>query len=624
MKVQRIIERLGELIASGEYEPLESDRLEIKDNSSSSSDWKEVYKSVCAFLNTDGGILILGIKEDTKNKKYVLKGYQTTQEDKLKEIQTRVFKGQEGQPLDLKEENLIHFKTDNTLEKPLLLIYVDQLPEEKKYAFYKRKAYERILTGDHVVSERKIAAQNEYKQEVIQSRELLPVPRASLSSLNVDKLNEYIQLLNREVKTESLKADIDEARSFLHRKYFVRNSEPTVLGVLVCGDHPEDLLGNRCQADCYVLSETHIAESKQIIRDNILNLMEKSVAFVQRNVQVGIRVEKAGSSQFEYPRKLVRESVNNALAHRDYAIEKYISIRIQPGTSIEIRNPGRFKASLLIELEAEKNRPVRRIIPSNPKPQNPKLAEVLKVFDKWEGQGLGMATLTNACLNNEIDLPYYKFFSQDELSLTIPRGKLLDKEVEQRFEAFSGYFFRKLNGKHLSEAQKTVLSYLYKSELANQKGWYTILLTKDNNHLEALSLLETHELVHKHDDGKTFYTDVYLIDKTLLRTEFFTELRAVFGGEFDQLSANYQEVLQKVYEYNQFSLIQHPSANQVGNALWIQRGNANVLDGFEAFKRKVRNIISQLNKKKFIVRVEDNPEYRINENFERTPSIFDS
>jgi hypothetical protein len=50
-----------------------------------------------------------------------------------------------------------------------------------------------------------------------------------------------------------------------------------------------------------------------------------------------------------------------------------------------------------------------------------------------------MSTLTNECLANNIDLPYYKFHSEDELSLFIRKGKLLDDKMESLFKAYAGY-----------------------------------------------------------------------------------------------------------------------------------------------------------------------------------------
>ena len=396
----------------------------------------------------------------------------------------------------------------------------------------------------------------------------------------------------------------------------VRDKQPTLLGMLTCGKNPEDFLFNRCQVDCYIdhPSKELITRSRKLLMDTVINLMEEAERFVIQNIDTGISIEKSGSATYEYPLELIRESINNSLAHRDYSIDKFITIKIIPKRQIEIRNPGRFKQQLRVELDVRGKNPVRRIIPGDSQANNPRLADILKVFNKWEGQGIGMATLTGACLHNEIDLPYYNFLSADELSLIIPSGKLVDKQMESLFETYSGYFKKRLNGDNLTVEQKRVLAYFYKSESANKFFRYTILLTKDNNHLDAIRSLIEAELIFPHPKSDNI-NPVYLVDRQLFQNNFYSELSDQFGERFTSLKSDSKEILNLIYETNNFSDDPYLSANQVGTILWIRQGNENVIDGFEDFKRKVRYIVSQLEKKKFIIRKSGNPKYLINDSY---------
>lgn len=436
-RIEQILIEIETCIQSGIFKKLEDDKLDIKDNSHNASDWKEVFKTASAFLNTNGGIILIGIHEDEKNQTFHIKGFNKANEDKLKTIK-KEFRNEKKEAIDL-EQYFASFKFYEILGQQVVAVYIEELPEELKYVYYDGFAFERKITGDHKISDNKIKAQSEYKLEIQNAKELQPVINSKLENLNVDKLNEYIQLLNKEVLVERIKVDLESAKSFLERKGFITKSfEPTILGILVCGNNIDDILGSRSQVDCYVDTGVVVAENKKILKDNILKLMEKGINFILQNIQVGVSVEAGGTSVPEYPIRLIRESVNNSLAHRDYGINKFININIIPNKHIELRNPGRFKSQLILQ-DIFSKIPIRRIIAGNSKPNNPKLAEVLKVFDKWEGKGLGMSTLTNECLANNIDLPYYKFHSEDELSLFIRKGKLLDDKMESLFKAYAGY-----------------------------------------------------------------------------------------------------------------------------------------------------------------------------------------
>jgi len=85
------------------------------------------------------------------------------------------------------------------LGKEVLAIYIEEIPEDLKYAYYEGFAYERLITGDQKIKSNKIAAQAEYKQEILNARELQPVINTSLNDIDINKLNEYIHLLNKEV-----------------------------------------------------------------------------------------------------------------------------------------------------------------------------------------------------------------------------------------------------------------------------------------------------------------------------------------------------------------------------------------------------------------------------------------
>jgi ATP-dependent DNA helicase RecG len=621
-EIAKFIAQVEDCITNGQYKAIETDKVELKDLSGG-DDWKELYKTTCAFLNSKGGIIIIGINENRLERKYTLTGYSDGNEDKLKSL-PKQFTDDSGKACDLSEYiRPDSFEIIEVMGKRLCAVFVEKLPEDQKFVLFKGIAYERNLTGDHKISPENIIRQKELRKELELSRELTPVPDATIENIDIDKINDYIQRLNQDIKVETYKSDVISSVSFLERKKFIVKEKPTLLGMLVCGNHIHDFIGARCQVDCFVESPEKIAENKKSYRDNIIQLLERSYSFIISSISTGISVERGGTRILEYPERLIRETINNALAHRDYSVNRFVNVTVNPGKTIEIRNPGKFREEQIIRVEGEF--PLRRIIPV-PKATNPRLADILKYFDRWEGKGWGMSSLTNAALNNDIDLPWYFLYSDNDIGLFIPKGRVLDDEIKGWLKIFSKYILSKTNGYSLNAEQETALAYFLKSERFNKQEKYTIALTPDNNHFSVIKELEGWGLIYKHPKSPQLHP-IYLVDRQLIQSDFTKELRDIFGGDYDELGKLYKEVLNVVYHFNEFSLaINDINAAQVGDFLYYKQ-NPRILDvkHYNDYKRRIRTIIKNLTNKKFLLQEKEKGRkyYMINRAYQRTQSLFD-
>lgn len=138
-----------------------------------------------------------------------------------------------------------------------------------------------------------------------------------------------------------------------------------------------------------------------------------------------------------------------------------------------------------------------------------------------------MATLVNLCLDNRIDLPFYRVYTED-VCLYLRAGKLVGERMERLFQSFDRYIIERLEGATLGEEQKLVLAYLIKSEWANEQLGYTILLTPDNNHYVVLRGLEQASLISRHPMSSAAYP-IYIVDRVLVQRTYTRELRKLFG-----------------------------------------------------------------------------------------------
>lgn len=618
--ITETLSKLSALIDADQFEELETDTLEFKSVPAIDKDWTEFYRSVCAFLNTRGGFIVLGVKEKItgSQKKYEVTGWHQHAEQKIIEARSK-FTDESGHKVQV-DDRLTSPQIIKFRDTTLCVVFVEELSADVKFSFFydnkknKYIAYKRMLTGDYEINDEiELARQREFRESASQARELELVSGIGIDNFDLDKLNDYISALNKPTKIETVKADLTSALPFLERKSFIKNRTATTLGVLVCGKHPEDILSFRCQVHGYVDIPNEVARDKQDFADNLLPLMENSLAYILRNIQVGVGIQKGGTSLPQYPEPLLRETINNALAHRDYSINRPVILAVKPGEHISIRNPGSFRKQLLINDDTTIK--LKKILPEA-QPRNPKLADVLRVFRKWEGRGIGMATMVNLCLQDEIDIPYYQFGTQ-EVTLYLCSGKLLDKRMKGLFNAYDNYIATKLNGQVLSISQQLVLSYLIKSEWANELVRYTIMLTPDNNHFNELVTLEQSGLIAKHARS-TPSLPIYVADRQLMRKDYVSELRQTFGLTFDGLDQLSKDILSVVYRFNHFSRLGSVSAKQTSYGLWYNQGNLEDIQAFDNLYRQVRRKFNHLEEIQLVTRAPQSRNYIINEDAGRS------
>src|SRR5690606_37400149 len=117
----------------------------------------------------------------------------------------------------------------------------------------------------------------------------------------------------------------------------------------------------KCELDSYYETGSSLANDNKNYKDNIIPLMESGWNFTFSKIGTGISVQQGGTVIYEYPEDVIRETINNALAHRDYKSDRFSILRVRNNEFIEIRNPGKFKQEQLLFDELPIR--LRRIIP---------------------------------------------------------------------------------------------------------------------------------------------------------------------------------------------------------------------------------------------------------------------
>lgn len=589
-----ILNKLELCVQQGLWESLETDWLEVKPVPATGNAWDNIRDSICAFLNTRGGVVVLGIKEEQKpHRHFTFTGYSEENSGNLSALRT-AYRDAKDNPMDVGDCLMVEVKSFSAGQ--VAVVRVSALPEDRKFCFYRNEARERIADRDEKIPKHRTEEQEERKREMENYRELRPVEGVKLDDLSLQRINELVLLINQgqAQPIEAIRSELAQAVPFLERKRFMlKDGQITTLGVLVCGTRPEEHLLFKSQMDAFVDVPSAVVQvqDKKTFKDNILQLMQLGESWTLRNIMTGISVEAGGTMVAEYPDKLIRESINNALAHRDYSINRPVQLTIKPRISLSIRNPGHLPHELVFEHPNDAI-PVRRIF-ANPRARNPRLAEVLKLHNKWEGKGKGMSDLVNSALANQIDVPQYLFHSADELSLTIPAGKVLDEAMEGWFELMDGFTARKTGGQPLTEEHRMVLAYMLKSERLNRNGYYTLALTPGNNHFGSINQLQTWGLIALHPKSDRF-KEVYVVCRELATDDVTGELRQVFGNDFDRLKPMSQQTLNLILLAEKHSQLGGLNAKQVSRLLKYRLPEEHRQRGDDEFYRAIRYSIERL------------------------------
>ena len=603
--LDKVITGIEATSSSGLFQDYEEGIIELKDLSSG-TDWKSLKQTICAYLNTNGGYIICGVRE--RNKAYTITGFARNNESNLIKLQTDYFKNDYDVLINLSDNVFFEYRLASG--KTLAIITVLPLSGDLKYVKLENVYYKRVLTQDKVITQAELIRHQEYKTELEYSKEISHVSHAKLEDFDINKINQFIIKINATGKKEVVKKDLNDAVDFLGRRYCIdRENKITVLGLLLFGRDPSQYLENRARVDCYFETGNTIGRDKKYLDSDILNLMDDAFSFVWGHIKIGRSYIGGGRSEPEFPEQLVREIINNALAHRDYTINKFITITINPGENLEIKNPGSFKQKMLIT-DAKSNCEVRRIIPGVPETKNPKLANILKSFDKIESQGIGMATLVSVCLENLIDVPYYDLSIPDSISLIVPSGKLLDEETQRWINSFRGYINEKLKGNATIE-HELVLAYLLKSEKLNQKRLYSILLSPSNNHFDVLTNLKQSGLITEHFIASTVQNPIYILNRDLTISDFIPQIEKITGIDLNNLDDIHKRVLNIFYRYNHYNK-EAIKPRDITPELYNQlHGKEIEPTTYESLGRKVRKVCGNLFEANILIKPNDKSSYEI-------------
>lgn len=358
----------------------EDKTLEFKRDLSSP---KSILKTLAAFANTAGGMLVIGIIDDKK-----VVGV----EDPL---------GIEEKLTSLIADHITPFllptiKIVNQKKKSLVVVEVPFLANMGPF-YLKQLGKEKGVMVRLGSSTR--AATPEMIQELTrihhaQGFDALPCPQASYDDLDYDLLKETFAKAEQSItksKLKTLKILVPYGKDYV----------PSNAGVILFA---KESVREQLFPMAYVSCARFAGIQKVDFLDRldigrVIEAVNAVPAFIRRNTKMGAIIKDIKREDVpEYPTVAVREGLLNALMHADYS---YMNMRIFISIfddRLEIRSPGTLPPGMTIDGIKE----------GVSMPRNLVIARIFQKLGWVEQFGTGYLRITNACEKHNYPLPEWK------------------------------------------------------------------------------------------------------------------------------------------------------------------------------------------------------------------------
>ena len=419
MTVEELLEKL-ELIQKMKCE---TQTLELK--SANMGCPKRLYDSLSSFSNQDeGGIIIFGVDEKQDYKEVGV----YNPHDIQKKINEQC----------LQMEPIVR-PLLTVVEKEERFFVSAEIPGidlTDRPCYYKgqgriKGSYIRIGDSDEPMTEYEIYSYEAFRKKY--QDDIREVYRATITSLNQELLNKYIELLKS--GKPNLSGINDE--NIYELMSIQRNHQSTLSAVLLFSLYPQAYFPQLCITAIVVPGKEigELGESGERFLDNkriegtIPEMLEEAIKFIRKNMRTktiihpdtGVREDRT-----DYPITAIREAIINALVHRDYSIHtEGMPIQIiMYEDRMEIRNPGGIYGRIRVD----------QLGKVQPDTRNPVLASALEVLGVTENRYSGIPTIRRELEKYQLQAPEFLDERGNFVVKFYKTVKLVEQEIESNEE----------------------------------------------------------------------------------------------------------------------------------------------------------------------------------------------
>ena len=364
---------LAEAMASGEWARME---------------WKESFgaecvETACAFANAGGGYIVVGVADDGGLAPSPLRA------EALRDCENRIATATE--PSVAVEAERVPYRGGE-----VLVLKVAENP--LKPVAVKGRCWVRKGSVNHRMTPAEIAEC--HLKTTGTSMDAVPVPGASKEDLDMEAVRRYMRAAG-ETGRRSFALDEDPWGVLKKLEWVKSETEITRAAYLLFAKDPQLKFPQAIvHAGAFRDGGALILDSFDA-RGNIQDQIDATLAFVMRNIRRSIVVSaKAKHDRFwEYPLEALRETLTNAVCHRDYGLPHDIQVKIMEDRLV-VHSPGLLPFDMTIERLLDPNHPSS--------PRNRLIAQAFYDLHLIEHFGSGIRRIAEDCRGNGNDLPEWK------------------------------------------------------------------------------------------------------------------------------------------------------------------------------------------------------------------------
>lgn len=362
---------------------------------------ERLYDTFSSFSNQDdGGIIVFGLDEHQAFEKVGVYDPQDLQK-KLMEV------GESMTPVVrpvlsvFNEEDMVFVAAEippmDVIDRPCFKTAKGRL----------KGSYIRVGDADKPMTEYEVYSYEAYRRKY--RDDVRPVDGISVSTLDQTKLEQY--LLKRKLERPNM------ASLSLEQLYeltgITRGGQVTLSAALMFSPYPQayfpqlSIIASRVPGTEMGTLDSfgnRFSDSKRL-EGTLLEMLEGAIGFVHRNMRTALQIDPATGRRIdipEYPLDAVRESILNALVHRDYSTytENMPIQLIMFSDRLEVRNPGGLYGRLTLD----------QLGKVQPDTRNPFLVTTMEALGETENRYSGIPRIRLAM--KEMGLPEPVFEDQ--------------------------------------------------------------------------------------------------------------------------------------------------------------------------------------------------------------------